>query len=264
MSMDSLEIIVTGRGSDVSNDFPEPILIPTDYEAKIGLKRFSTYNNIPNITKGVNNQLKIRVPGGKYSVFSLETGAYELEVIAEQMIEWIGMSNPKLQAKDKFRLIGNNATSKADFYFLDDYGVDFNVDASMHVLLGFDKTDKFEGIGRYVGKRIVSITNVTQLIFNCNISTSNYISGREMPFLYNCSIDVPAGYRLARELTDIVYKTLTTTQISHIRIWIVDEHGVPVNLRDDDLAVTLSLKLKRRVIPVSLCDDDTESASRGA
>ena len=73
-----------------------------------------------------------------------------------------------------------------------------------------------------------------------------------MPFLYNCPIDVPVGYKLSRELTDITYKRLTTSQISHIRIWIVDQNGAPVNLRNDDLVVTLSLKLKKRIAEVSI------------
>ena len=254
--MDNLiEIIVKGKGSTISSDFREPIVVPYDTDnAQIGLKNFTTFNNIPNIVKGKNNQLKIKVPGSKtWHVFALETGAYELKVIAQQIIEWITVTYPELKkVKENFQLIGNNATSKADFCFLDDYGVDFDVSASIYDLLGFDKSDKIEGIGRYVGKRIVNITNVTQLVFNCNITTSNYINGQEMPFLFNCSVDVPAGYRMGRELTTISYKNLNTTQISHIRIWVVDEHGSPVNLRDDDLTVSLSLRFVPRATTVKV------------
>lgn len=250
--MDSLEIIVRGKGSDISSDFYEPINIPTEeYEAKLGVKSFATYNNIPNVVEGRNNKLKIKVPGQLFKVFSLHTGAYEMKVIAKQLLEWIEVTYPDLEnVEDNFKLIPNYATSKADFFIKGDYGVDFEVDASCYELLGFDKTDRILGTGLYPGKRIVKITNVTQLIFNCNLTTSNYINGREMPFLYNCGINVPAGYRLSRELTDIAYKNLTTSQISHIRVWIVDEYGAPVNLRDDDLTVTLSLKFTRLVTPV--------------
>ena len=73
-----------------------------------------------------------------------------------------------------------------------------------------------------------------------------------MPFLYNCSLNVPAGYRLSRELTDIAYKKLTTSQISHIRVWIVDQDSHTVNLRKDDFIVTLTLQLKRIITPVSI------------
>ena len=252
--MDNVEIIVRGKGSDISTDFYEPINIPVDiFEAKIGLKSFATFNNIPNVVEGRNNKLKIKVPGHDFRVFSLDTGAYELKVIAKQMLEWIQVTYPTLEkVEENFKLIPNYATSKADFFIKGDYGVDFEVDASCYELLGFDLKDNFKGTGLYPGKRIVNITNVTQLIFNCNLTTSNYINGKEMPFIYNCGINVPAGYRLSRELTDIAYKNLNTSQITHIRIWIFDEHGAPVNLREDELTVTLSLKFERRVTPVAI------------
>ena len=254
--MDNLiEIIVRGKGSKISSDFREPIIIPSElYTAQIGLKNFTTFNNIPNVVKDRNNQLKIKVPGDKeWHVFTLETGAYELKVVAEQIVEWITVKFPKLKdVKDNFKLIGNNATSKAEFYFLDDYGVDFNVGASMFDLLGFGNGDRYEGVGQYAGKDIVNITNVTQLIFNCNITASNYINGQEMPFLYNCCVDVPAGYRMGRELNSIAYKSLNTRQISHICIWVVDEHGARLNLRDDDLTETLSLRLLPRATTVKV------------
>ena len=47
---DNIELILNGKGSDISIDFYEPIVIPTDeYEAKLGSKSFSTHNNIPNV-----------------------------------------------------------------------------------------------------------------------------------------------------------------------------------------------------------------------
>ena len=248
-----IEIIVRGKGSDIQSDFYELIHIPYEtHEAKVGIKNFATFNNIPNIVEGVNNRCKIKVPGHEYRVFKLDTGAYELKVVARHMVEWIQVTYPKLEkVEEKFKLSGNNATSKAEFLFKDDYGIDFDIEGSIFDLLGFDKKDVFRGIGLHVGKRIVNITNVTQLIFNCNITSSNYINGKEMPFIYSCALDVPAGYRLTRELTDISYKSLNTYQISHIRIWVVDEHGAPVNLRKDDLTVTLSLKLIPRVAKVT-------------
>lgn len=251
---DNTEFILRGNGSDISNDFLEPIIIPIEtHVAKLGVKNFAFYNNIPNIEDGKNNQIKVKLPdSNKYEIFSLDTGAYELATIAEQLVEWIEITHPQLKnVENNFRLIGNEATSKAEFLFKDDYGVDFNVENSICTLLGFEKEQSFHGPGRYIAGEIVKITHVTQLIFNCNLTESNYINGRETPFLYNCGIDVPVGYRLSRELTDISYKNLTTSQISHIRVWIVDQNGAPINLRNDDVVITLSLKLKRRVAEVS-------------
>ena len=254
------EFIVRGNGSDISCDFYEPIDIPIgEYDAKLGVKNFSTFNNIPNVVRGQNNKLKIRVPGSRlWNVFSLPTGAYELFIIAEQLVDWIEMKYPNLKdVGEKFKLVGNDATSKAEFIFKENYGVDFNVDCSMSNLLGFSEKAKHIGKGIYPGDNIVNITTVSQLVCNCNITSSNYINGREMPFLYNCTVDAPVGYRLTRELTDITYKSLTTSQISHIRVWIVDQDGSPVNLRKDELTITLSLKYTRRVPLVSIASSSS-------
>ena len=45
------------------------------------------------------------------------------------------------------------------------------------------------------------------------VNIANYINGKESPFLYNCGIDVPVGYRLARELTQRVYFAMFVSSI---------------------------------------------------
>ena len=116
---DNVEFILKGRGSDISSDFLEPIVIPIEtHVAKLGVKNFACYNNIPNIEAGKNNQVKIKVPGGDYKLFTLDTGAYELSTIAEQLVEWIEITYPHLRdVETNFKLIGNEATSKAELWY---------------------------------------------------------------------------------------------------------------------------------------------------
>ena len=241
--MDTLEFILKGEGSDLTVDFREPITIPVGYEARLGLKGFVCYNNIPNITWNVNNAIRLKAPGKVYEICNLPTGAYELSYIYTHMREFIETLYPSLEDVDEnFVVLGDEATSKTEIIFKDDYGIDFNIDNSMHEVLGFKKDDKFEGKGRYISENIVNITNVTQLIFCCNVIEANYINELQVPFLFNSAINVPPGFRMTRELTEITYKKLNTRQICSIRVWIVDEYGRPVNLRKDTLIVTLSLK----------------------
>ena len=284
------EFIIRGKGTDISTSFCEPIIIPTDiYEAKIGLKGFVCYNSIPNVTQDVNNKISIRVPdddksaiigedddnedgnssacgggGGErtdidsnaFVTYSLETGAYEISTINSQLQELLSQKYPKLKTlTDDFKLIGNDATGKAEFIVKKaGYGVSFNVEGSICTLLGFNKDDIFENQGRFVAGKIVDICPVTQLIFNTNVSESNYINDMETPFVYNCSIDVPPGYRISREINNISYKNLTTNQISFLRVWVTDQVGRPVNIRDDELLVTLSLKLEKLWTKVEVTD----------
>ena len=94
------EIIVTGIGSDLLTEFETPIYVKDDEYAEIGLKSFSFYNSIPNITENVNNCLQIAVPGSGYKTVTLSTGAYKITSIEREMIEWIKIKNPNLKNVD--------------------------------------------------------------------------------------------------------------------------------------------------------------------
>ena len=254
----NLEIIVRGHGSDISIVFSDPIKIPSHiYEGKIGLKSFVTYNNIPNVVEYANNKLKIKVPGeSEYIVCSLATGAYELNAISEKIQEYIEEKYPHLEnVEENIKIVGNDATQKADIFFkVDGYGIDFDVEHSIHAMLGFNREDKYERRGRYSGSRTVDIIQVTQLIFNTNVSEANFINNQAVLFLFNCSLDVPPGYRIQRELSNISYKRLTTDQISMLRVWVTDQKGNAVLLRDEELCVTLSLRMERLVSKVQIDD----------
>ena len=249
------ELIVVGKGSDISCDLEKVLDLRDDeYDVTIGLKSFSTYNNMPNVEVGVNNKIKIKVPNKDYEICELETGAYELSAIAKEILHWICHTYPELEDVEKqFELTGNNATSKAEFHFkVKGYGVSFDVSNSLCTVLGFKKTDTFEGKGRFKAEKIVNIAKVSQLVFNCNLVEGDYVNGSRHPFIYNCTVDVPPGYRLEREVTDISYKKITSAMITHIRIWIVDQRGAPVNLREDEFSVTLSLKFESKIARVTL------------
>ena len=51
-----IDMILCGKGSDIQSDFYEPIQIPYEtHQAKVGIKNFATFNNIPNVVEGVIN-----------------------------------------------------------------------------------------------------------------------------------------------------------------------------------------------------------------
>ena len=242
----SLEFILKGSGSDIRIFLPKPIIIHENSRASIGLKNFSTYNNITNIEKGRNSALKIKVPGtSEFTLVELETGAYELDTILKAIYDFIEQKYPSLKnVREDFKLIANEATSKCTIMLKGEYGIDFNVSNSICSVLGYDKSDIFKGTGRYTAKNIVMISTTSQLLFNCNIVESSYCNNIQIPLIYNCVIDVPAGYRLAREIHNISYKRLNTRQISNIHLWLTNESGAKITLKNDLLIVTLSLSIE--------------------
>ena len=198
--------------------------------------------------------------GDGYFIVSLDTGAYEIKTINRFIHEAISQKYPKLKGvAEDFKLLGNGATLKAEFLIKKaGYGVKFDVQNSICSLLGFNRNDVFEKRGRFVAENIVDICPVTQLIFNTNLSECNYINSHESPFIYSASLDVPPGYRMMREIDNISYKNLTTNQISFIRVWLTDQLGRPIDLRNDELLVTLSLKLERLVARVEVTSNNKQ------
>ena len=246
--MRTVEFIFKGRGSDMSIRLPKAITIPEDHEASIGLKNFSTYNNIANVVTGINDSIMIRSPlSPVWKTFKLETGAWELTSIAESLYSWIESAWPTItDVRKEFALTGESATSRCIFTFKNDYGFDFNTDGSMCTLLGFRKTDRCTGRGVYKAPRIANISRVTQLLFNCNIVETSWFNTAHIPLLYNCVVDVPSGFRMYRDVDTVSYKKLNTPSIQVIHLWIEDEERRAVNLRDDLLVVTLSLNIIAR------------------
>ena len=123
------------------------------------------------------------------------------------------------------------------------YGLDFDCEASIHKILGFERADRLEGVGRHIAGKIVDIISVTHLVVNTNVVESNYINEQLAPYLYACSLDSPPGYRIQREISNVCYKKLITNQISFLRCWLTDQHSSIVDIRGDELLIVLSMKL---------------------
>ena len=241
------EYIVSGKGSDISVHFPTPIIIDSDrYDAKIGLKSFVTYNNIANVIDKVNNGIKILTPEyDDYITCRIETGSYEIEQISAAIQRFIKEKRPKLKkVEEAIRIEGNESTSKAEIVIeRDGYGVDFDCQGSICKILGFEQRDKFQSVGRHIAGKIVDIISVTHLVVNTNVVESNYINEQLAPYLYACSLDSPPGYRIQREISNICYKKLISSQISFLRCWLTDQHSSIVDIRGDELLIVLSIKL---------------------
>jgi hypothetical protein len=252
---ENFELVLRGNGSKISAMYREPIIIPErTHIGYIGLKSFSFYNNICNVISNKNNQLKIFIPNEDEKeepiehIFTLEAGAYEIAQVNSSIQTWIIQNHPRLAktVKDDFVLLGNRATQKCEFHIRKEgYGVDFNVDYSIHKLLGYQKTDIFKSKGRFVASNIADICPVSAILFNTNISQSNFINGIESPYLYCSPLSVPPGFRLFKQIENISYKRLTTNTISQLTCWLTDQLNREVDILSDELVVVLSLKLER-------------------
>ena len=240
-----IQFIVSGSGSDIETVLPAPLKIPDEaIVSEIGLRSFSMYNAIPNVTL-TNRNLLFKVPSSKNWVkVAYPVGAYELKAVADYLYEWIEDRYPTIKkASEEFQIEANEATSKCVIVFKKDgYGIDFDTENSIGPLLGWG-TQKCQGRGIYRAPEIVNISTVSTLLFHTNISQMNWLNGVSQPYIFSCNVNVPPGFRLTREMSEVVYKKLNTRFISSIRVWLTDTSGAAINVRGETLTVSLSLRL---------------------
>src|SRR5271169_4797553 len=90
----SFSLILSGNSSDFTTVFNSIVLQPP-YEYEAALLSIETYNSIPNIIESKNNLFKY-FNGQDWKVISLQTGAYELDAINNEI-------------KRQMRINGDNA-----------------------------------------------------------------------------------------------------------------------------------------------------------
>lgn len=248
MDYHEVELMVKGRGSEIYTEFNEPIRVDENHFAEVGLKSLSVYNSIPNILEGVNNSIKIKVPDvDNFEIFQFSTGAYELTGLYEELIQWIELKYPKLQnVNENIILQGNLATGKCEFILKKGYAFSMNTTASIANVLGFEHDSIGEGPGKFIGQNMVNISTISTLMINTDISVPNYINSQPVPYIFSCTIDVPTGYRLRREVPFVKYKRVNTNQISSLKVWITDECGQRVNLRQEEVVVVIIIRIQKQ------------------
>ena len=246
--IDAQIITLSGVGPRISTKIPQPIELNHElYDYKIGLKKFQTYYAFSNITKGVNNCLSIR-PGKEadFLPIALETGAYEISHINDEIIRQLKTTLPNMKEIEKcFILAPNISTFKSVITLSKDWAVSFDVEHSIAPLLGFEKI-LIDGQGSHSSKNTAQIQVFNSLLFLTDVTYPSIINDKYVPYIYHHSKHTPPGYNIVVSPTDITYKSLTTNILSRITIWVQDEKGRDVNFNHEELTVELKLIRKLR------------------
>jgi hypothetical protein len=83
---------------------------------------------------------------------------------------------------------------------------------------------------------------VTQMALKCNFVHGAYVNGKPSSTLLAFSPDVNPGYKIEVHPANIVYLEVIGREIRDATVWLADENGKDVDLRDETLAVALHLR----------------------
>src|SRR5271156_4733642 len=241
----SVSLILSGNSSDFTTVFNSIVLQPP-YEYEAALLSIETYNSIPNIIEGKNNLFKY-FNGQDWKLISLQTGAYELDAINNEI-------------KRQMRINGDNAeiiTISAEISTLRsiinilsaaaaataaqaEYKVAFEA-GTMASLLGF--SDGVLNPGYNLSPNIVDIMPINTILVNLDIIQGSYVNGQASPAIYAFYPNVSPGYKIIeRPSPSLTYFLLSRHDISRIRVWLTDQDGNIVDFRGERITIRIHIR----------------------
>lgn len=237
--VDSLALVLSGQGSEVSCVLNPPIYLNGAYE--MCMLSLQTYNSIPNVTnknnvfkyysmvpEKPNAWVEMIIPEGTYDIHDLEKYIH-------------GKLQEEENDKNFFVLSANSNTMKVSMKASVD--VDFTVENSIGSLFGFHK----KIIGGHISvssDEIVDINKISAIDIMCNVVDGSYINGELAHVLYHFYPNVPPGFKIIEVPEEKIYMPVNTSVLSNINIRAVDQNGQLINLRGEEL--TLYLRLRGR------------------
>ena len=172
-----------------TNRFPTPTNVDN---CEMALVNLETWNSFANVTPS-NNKFRYSVDGGNtWKLIEIETGAYQLEEINEEMQRLMEVNGDSLV----ITILANTSTLKSIIDITHkDYKIDFTIPNSLRSILGFHSV--ILSYGRSISNTIVNIIDFNSIFVNCDCISGSYVNGISSPVIYSFGPKVPPGDRIA-------------------------------------------------------------------
>lgn len=239
--MTSFTVAFTGSSSVLQADFFPEIMLEADANYYCALLDFTSYNSIPNITEGRNNELLYictEAEGGKS--IALPTGAYEVEDILRYLKMAFAEDNISLEYEI------SAATSKVQISF--DRAIERQGGTVLDVI-GFrnnsERSRVFERHQKYRSEQIVRITNIDIIRIECDIASGAYVNGKACHTIHQFShCKVGTGHKFIEVPKHIVYLPVKGRggQLRSIQISIVDQDDNLIDFRGEQISCRIHIK----------------------
>lgn len=231
VDMSSLTVTVTGTDPNnlVCNFFP-PLELTGDWY--VGLLDFTTYNSIPNVIEGKNNEFPVLIDE-KWTIVNFPTGAYEIDDIEMYLKKELGVK--------KINLRPNNNTLKCELACK--YVVDFSrTQKTMGRMLGFVKNRRLEAHITHVSDSPVDIIKVNTVQIHCNIVQGAYKNGENEHTLHSFYPTVEPGFKIVETPSNVIYLPVNVRRIDNITLSLIDQDGDKIDFRGEVITTRLHLK----------------------
>src|SRR5271166_5055998 len=228
--------ILTSKSSDFTTCF-NSIILDQNKQYEAALLSLETYNSIPNIIEGENNEFKY-YNGEAWKTITLSNGAYELNAINNEIKRQIIVNGDSETAID----ITADVSTLKSIVNIDNpnYKVDFGIPNSIGLVLGFETVI---GHGYNVSPNIVDIIQVNSILVNIDIIMGSYVNGSASPTIYSFYPNVAPGYKIVeRPNPSLIYYPVSRQDISRMRVWLTDKKGDLVDFRGETITIRIHIR----------------------
>lgn len=248
--MTSFTVAFTGNSSVLRCDFFPEIVLSPNIDYSCSLLDFTSYNSIPNITEGKNNEFKCKwivkekqrdargketsVDVSKEKTISLPTGSYEVEDILKYLKSEFAANKISLS----YEISDASSTVKIEFNTKIEW-----IGGTLLNLIGFQRRQFFESKTKYSSDHIVKITNIDLIRIECDIVSGSYINGRNCHTVHQFShCKVPPGHKFIEVPKHMIYLPIKEKQLRSIQISIVDQNGDLIDFRGEQISCRIHIK----------------------
>lgn len=239
--MSSFTVSFTGKTSVLRADFFPEILLDPSANYSCALLDFTTYNSIPNIVQGKNNELiyKFKVKdGSEEKTIALPTSMYEVDDILKYLKSEFRTSNISLT----YDISEASSTVQISF----DTEITWTGGTILNVI-GFefedDNSKLFRKNWKYRSEHIAKITDIDVIRIECDIVSDSYINGKNCHTIHqfsNCK--VPPGYKFIEVPRHIIYLPIKVTRLPSIQISVIDQNGDLIDFRGEQISCRIHIK----------------------
>lgn len=250
--MTSITVAFTGVASVLEADFFPEIVLNPNASYCCALLDFTSYNSIPNIISGKNNEFTFkytvrerkRDANGKETknvanvtrqkTILLPTGAYEVEDILKYLKSELGDVRIILT----YTINAASSTVQIEFDCIVDW-----IGGTLLNLIGFENTRNFEHKKKYSSDVIVKITNIDVIRIECDIITGSYMNGGICHTIHQFShCKVRPGYKFIEVPQHLIYFPIKVNELRTIQLRIVDQNGDLIDFRGEQISCRIHIK----------------------
>ena len=246
----SYYVTVTGRQSNIVTTFSPPLDFPSDCDYEIACCSVETFYSFPNIDK-TNNSMRVSVDGGvEWLVIEIPVGSYEIRAINSTIKKLIEKKRKSGEGKksvttttlNSLCISPNRNTLRCEMSLDRNVQVDFRgSDGTLRSVLGFEEK-LYNGPGTFESEQIVNILRINSIFVHCDVITQSRKNGVTSPVIYNFFPNVSPGYKIVNRPKNLIYLPLSLSVISQMRVWLTDQNDNLIDLRGEELTITLHIK----------------------